>query len=87
MGVFLKVENSEKSENIRVGGYGGGGLKVENSEKSENIRVGGVFVGEYEWAKWCGTGAWYGGMVRWGGTLAAMSQGTNLFEIMKKARR
>ena len=90
----MKVENSEKSKNIRVGGYGGGVLKVENFEKSENIRVGGygggffesqkfqkvrkytgggVLVVEYEWAMWRGTGARYGGVVRWGGTLPEMS--------------
>ena len=88
-GVFLKVENSEKSENIRVGGYGGGVLKVENSEKSENIRVGGYGGGVseprkylkkskiYGWGRICG-GIRVGHVGRYGGVVR---WGGTLFEM------
>ena len=56
MGVVLKSKNSEKAENIRVGGYGGGYFEIrKKSEKVEIIRVGG-----YGWCFFVvGTVRWY----------------------------
>ena len=65
MGVDLKSKNSEKAENLRVGGYGGGYFEIpKKSEKVEIIRVGGyggIFfvVGTVGWYV-----GWYGGVVR-----------------------
>ena len=65
MGVVLKSKNSEKAENIRVGGYGGGYFEIrKKSEKVEIIRVGGYggcffVVGTVGWYV-----GWYGGVVR-----------------------
>ena len=65
MGVDLKSKNSEKAENLRVGGYGGGYFEIpKKSEKVEIIRVGGYggfffVVGTVGWYV-----GWYGGVVR-----------------------